>query len=229
MAIGWQIRRQNPIPRFSLQPISARQWAQGRGWREDAGGEGQNFLSPSAEFREAAYTNTIAHTQTHMSADYVQEIGLESELLLLHFPTLRIGQLTLFGCKSWGFVIYNQFSALVSSALACPFFFAVCILPWRPSQHSSVCTIRPVSLFLRLPPLLSPCTAEARQVCPSCASSGSCLPWYIIREPREHRPNTLAELQQLSHKCFSHMMLKITARMNEAMTQLGLNQHFFHF
>lgn len=58
-----------------------------------------------------------------MSAEYVQEIGLESELLLLHFPTLRIRQLTLFGCESWGFVIYNQFSALVSSALACPFFF----------------------------------------------------------------------------------------------------------
>lgn len=27
------------------------------------------------------------------------------------FPNLRIQQLTVFGCKSWGFVIYNQFSA----------------------------------------------------------------------------------------------------------------------
>lgn len=117
MAICWQIRRQNLIPRFPPSQSAPGSKHRAEDEERTAGGEGQNFLSLSAEFRKATYTNTAAH----MCAEYIQEIGLESELLLLHFPTLRIRQLTLFGCKSWGFVIYNQFSALVSSALACPF------------------------------------------------------------------------------------------------------------
>lgn len=126
-----------------------------------------------------------------MCAEYIQEIGLESEPLLLHFPTLRIRQLTLFGSKSRGFVIYNQFSALVSSCTRLSFLqFVSCpkgprsIPPLYRSSHSPL--LLPLSLSLSI--ALSPCTAEAHQVCPSCASNGSCLPWYIITEPREHRP-----------------------------------------
>lgn len=50
--------------------------------------------------------------------------------------------ITLFGCKSWGFVIYNQFSALVSPCTHLSCLFAVCILPQRPSQHSSVVSVQ---------------------------------------------------------------------------------------
>lgn len=89
-----------------------------------------------------------------MSAEYVQEIGLESELLLLHFPTLRIRQLTLFGCESWGFVIYNQFSALVSSALACPFFlFLLPFVSCPEGPHSiplSVLSVQSPSFYVCL-------------------------------------------------------------------------------
>lgn len=80
----------------------------------------------------------------------------ESELLLLHFPTLRIQQLTLFGFESWGFVIYNQFSALVSPAFACPF---CSLYPALKALAAFLCFIGPVtfpfsslSLSLCLPP-----------------------------------------------------------------------------
>lgn len=171
-------------------------------------------MSLSVEFREVTYTNKFAH----MRSEYIEEIGLESELLLLHFPTLRIQQLTLLGCKSWGFVIYNQFSALVSSVLACAF---CSLYPAPKALAAFLCCVGPVTLpFFFLPPSLSlflsasspslsPCTAEARQVCPSCASSRSCLPWYIIREPREHRPTR-------SHNHISHMMLNIIDPLNKS-------------
>lgn len=150
-----------------------------------------------------------------MCAEYIQEIGLESEPLLLHFLTLGIQQLTLFVCESWGFVIYNQFSALVSSVL----FFFCSLYPALKALTAFLCCIGPLTLpfyafrFLSVStsstPSLSPSpfstyTAEACQVCPSCASSGSCLPWYIIREPREHRPTHSRGLSQPLHKCFAH-------------------------
>lgn len=153
---------------------------------------------------------------------------MESELLLLLFPTLRIQQLTLFGCKSWGFVIYNQFSALVSSALACPFFCS--LYPTPKALTAFLCYIGPVPLpfsSLCLPPPhpslhLPLYTAEARQVWPSCASSGSCLPWYIIREPRERRPTRSHNLCT----SVSHMMLNIIDPLNKSTTQRALKQPF---
>lgn len=161
---------------------------------------------------------------------------MESELLLLHLLTLRTQQLTLFGCKSWGFVIYNQFSALVSPALTCPF-FAVCTLPRRRSKHSSVASVQSlspsppfsVSLCLRPPPhpslhlpLYMHCRGP-RQVCPSCASSGNCLPWYIMREPPEHRPMR-SRSSHNRHTSVQHMMLNTIDLLNESTTQRAFKQ-----
>lgn len=147
-----------------------------------------------------------------MHAEYIQEIELGSELLWLHFTILGIEQVTLFGCKSWGFVIYNQFYALVSPGLTFPFLqFVSC--PKGPrsipllyqSSHS------PSSANLALSDCLLPIPLHMHcrgcQVCPSCASSGNCLQWYIISETQE--PHTLAELSQppLSQpplKCLAH-------------------------
>lgn len=213
MAICWQIRRQNLIPCFP--PSQSAPGSEHRA--KDAGGEGQNFLSLSAEFREATYTNTV----THMCAEHIQETGLE--LLLLHFPSLRIRQLALFGCKSWGFVISNQFSALVSSALACPFLqFASC--PEGPRsiplfyQSGFSPSSAPVCVSLLPIPLYMHC-----RVCPSCASSGGCLPWYIIREPREHRPTRSHSSHNLCTSVL-HLMLNIIDPQNKSTSQPALKQ-----
>lgn len=148
------------------------------------------------------------HTQAQSHTCAQKEIGLELELLLLHFLTLRILQLTPFGCKSWGFVIYNQFSALVSSALACPFLQFV---PCPEGPHRIPLLYRPCLSPFLLPhsfslsassPSLSSCTTEARRVCPSCASSGSCLPWYIMRErgsTAQHAHRALTTFAQVFH------------------------------
>lgn len=141
-----------------------------------------------------------------MCAEYIQETGLE--LLLLHFPTLRIRQLALFGCKSWGFVIYNQFSALVSSALACPFLqFVSC--PEGP------CSI-PLLYQSSLSPLLLPLSASASSLplspSPSLHALQSvpqlCKQWELFTMVHHQGapgapPNTLAELSQPLHKCFT--------------------------
>lgn len=142
-----------------------------------------------------------------MHAEYIQEIELGSELLWLHFTILGIEQVTLFGCKSLGFVIYNQFYALVSPELTFPFLqFVSC--PKGPrsipllyqSSHS------PSSANLALSDCLLPIPLHMHcrgcQVCPSCASSGNCLQWYIISETQE--PHTLAELSQPPLKCLAH-------------------------
>lgn len=74
MAICCQIRRQNLIPRFTSQPISAGRRAPGQRMRggQRRGGERQNFLSLSVDFFSfsggGTYTNTVA--------EYIQEIGL---------------------------------------------------------------------------------------------------------------------------------------------------------
>lgn len=130
--------------------------------------------------------------------------------MLLHSPTLRIWQIALFGCKSRGFVIDSEFSALVSSALACPFLQLVSC-PEGPRSQS----LSPFFL-LRLPPLhpSSPRTAETSQVCSSCASSGSCLPWYIMREPQGHHPTRSQGSCNLSN--LSHMALDIIDPLNQS-------------
>lgn len=143
--------------------------------------------------------------------------------MLLHFPTLRIWQIALFGCKSRGFVIYNEFSALVSSALACPF---LQLVSCPEGLHSIPPLCRPKSLspffLLRLPPLhpSSPRTAETSQVCSSCASSGSCLPWYIMREPQGHHPTRSQGSCNLSN--LSHMALDIIDPLNQSTARRGL-------
>lgn len=62
-------------------------------------------------------------------------------------------------------------------------------------------------------------------MCPSCASSGSCLPCYIIREPQEHRPT---RSQSSCNLCtsVSHMMLDIIDPLNKSTTQRAPKQPF---
>lgn len=138
-----------------------------------------------------------------MHAEYIQERGLESELLLLHFPTLRIQQLTLFGCMSLEFVIYNQFLCCFPCIHLSILQFVCC-----PEGPHSICLLYqasnnspspPLPMYLPPPPLLFShprCTAEVHQVCPSCASSRSCLPFYIIR-PRSSTPWALTTIAQM--------------------------------
>lgn len=129
---------------LAFPPANQRQAASARA-KDEGRTAGQNFLSLSV-WISGGRVHTHAHIYT--CAEYIHEIGLESELLLLHFPTLRIQQLTLFGCESWGFVIYNQFSALVSPAFTCAF----CSLhPALKALAAFLCFIGPVTF----PPISS--------------------------------------------------------------------------
>lgn len=172
-----------------------------------------------------------------MCAEYIQEIGLESEPLLLHFLTLGIQQLTLFVCESWGFVIYNQFSALVSSVLF--FFFAVCILPWRLSQHSSVVLVHslspsmPFASSLCLPPpphpslhLPFPHTLQRPVKCaPAVQAVGAVYHGTSSGSPGSTAQHTHGGSHNLCTSVL-HMMLNIIDPLNKSTTQRALKQPF---
>lgn len=109
--------------------------------------------------------------------------------------------------------------------------FAVSILPQRPSQHSSAVRLHSLSpsplscLSASVPVFLSPCTAEACVVCPSCASSGNCLPWYIIREPPGGTaPHAHGALTKMLHKCSARDVEHIESTTQRALKQPSLGK-----
>lgn len=113
---------------------------------------------------------------------------------MLHFLPLRIQQPTLSGCKSWRFVIYNQFSACPSSFFCLQFRFCPkgpCSIPSFHWFNHSLLTLDPtfsISL-LSSPRSISWSTLNDPIKCfLSCAGSGNCVQWNIIREPREQQP-----------------------------------------
>lgn len=149
MAICWQIRRQNLIPRFtSSQSVPG---SQRRAEDEGRTGEGRGKISCPCLLNFSRGGRIHGCSRAHMHVESIEEIGLEPQLLLLHFPTLRTRRLTLFGCKRRGFVIYNQFSALVSPTLTCPF----CSFYPAPKALTAFlrCTRSPLPLSLSFLPL----------------------------------------------------------------------------
>lgn len=64
MAICWQIRWQNLIPRFSPQPIRDKQQSGARGWREDTQEAGLNFLSLTLLHFGRPHTQTCSSSCT---------------------------------------------------------------------------------------------------------------------------------------------------------------------
>lgn len=112
---------------------------------------GANFLSLSAEFREAAYTNIV----THKYAEYVHTgdwTGVRAIIVAFSHP-LDTADNTV--CKRWGFFIQNEFSALVSPALACPFFVFCSVYPAPKALAAFLYCVVPASLRASSPsPLL---------------------------------------------------------------------------
>lgn len=104
---------------------------------------------------------------------------------MLVFLHLRIQQLTLFGCESWGFVLLKSVFllfplhslVLLQEFVSCP--GGLHCIPLL--YHSSTLTpfLPPLLLYLCPPPSvstsLSMFSAKVHQVCPSCAGSKSLL------------------------------------------------------
>lgn len=111
----------------------------------------------------------------------MQEIGLES-----HFPILWIWEITLVARALQPNLSFRMNFLLISSAVA---FFKCVSCPEDPQSIPLLCQPR-LSLLSSLlaPHFIFPCTVEAHQVFPSCASGGRCLLWCIITEPHEHCP-----------------------------------------
>lgn len=148
---------------------------------------GANFLSLSFEFREATCTNVV----THKCAEYVHTgdwTGVTAIAVAFSHPqdmednTVWLQEQRICHLE-WVFC-----SCFLCTRVSLS---AACILPWRPSQHSSVVSAQSLSPFpfltLCLPPLhpISPCTAETSQVCSSCASSGAVYHGTASGSPRD--------------------------------------------
>lgn len=168
MAICWQIRRQNLIPRFfpANQPTSKSRVQRMEGGRARGGA---NFLCLSPEFVELhrhKQARRHTHTQTHTHTERGAWPGVE--LFLLQFPPLRTQwrKKTLFWCESW-----NEFTACFLHICLSVFFFflTVSILPRSPRSIPLVCQPPPP-----LPPTPHSPASSPADFCMHCRAK--CVP-----------------------------------------------------
>lgn len=189
MAICWQIRRQNLIPRFlpaNQHPSNSAE----DGGRTVSGGA--NFLSPSTKFREL---HRHKQSSTSVKNAYIGEdwTGAGAVSVAVPHPQDTAEKAAL--VRKLSFCHWERINGLFPPHLLV-LFLTVCVLPRSPRNIPLLC--QPPPPLCRLPG--SFLHALQRQVLRgSCAGSKTYLPRCIVRQPQECCPTLPSSPSNLHH------------------------------